>query len=41
LNTERPQDAEQVLDADPAIDRLNAANDSSRDVGTLGQLSLC
>ncbi len=40
LNAERPQDSEQVLDADPAVGRLDAANHPSRDIGALCQLSL-
>jgi hypothetical protein len=39
-NAERPQDSEQVLDADPAVGRLDAANDPARDVGTIRHLSL-
>jgi hypothetical protein len=40
LNTESPQDSEEILETDPAIGRLDAANNASRDVGALCKLSL-
>jgi hypothetical protein len=36
LDAERPQDSDQVLDADPAIGCLDPPNYSSRDIGALG-----
>lgn len=41
LDAKRSQNSDQVLDAASAIGYLDPLDNSSRDIGALGQLSLC